>query len=307
MLVAVLAALTLAACSEASSSAPSASVPPATSPTPTTTPAELVVGGKRPVTVHVPASYDPTRPAPLLILLHGYTADGDNIIDSFGLTSELETYGFVYAAPDGTRDTNDNRFWNATDACCDFQYSGVDDSTYLAGVIAEIRHQLAIDPKRIAVAGHSNGGFMSYRMACEHADLVAAIVSVSGATFDDPADCAPSEPVSVVQVHGTFDDTIGYYGGYSGRHYPGARTSARTWASYDGCDMASSTLETRLDIDARRLDGVDPAETTVDVWSGCDGGASVQLWTIPEARHVPELTPAFAESVVRFLVDHPKP
>ena len=64
-----------------------------------------------------------------------------------------------------------------------------------------------VDPYRIYVAGHSNGGFMSYRLACTHADRIAAIVSLAGATFDTPADCSPTEPVAVLQIHGTADDT----------------------------------------------------------------------------------------------------
>ena len=201
--------------------------------------AELVVGGDRPVTVHVPASYDAGQPAPLLILLHGYTGSGQDIDTYFDLGPAAEARGFVYAFPDGTYDNDGNRFWNATDACCALDQVGVDDVTYLTDVISEIRAELAIDPKRIALVGWSNGGFMSYRMACDQADLVAAMVSLAGATFADPADCAPSEPVSVVQIHGTADDVILYEGGEpltdATGPYPGAETTAESWAMYDGC------------------------------------------------------------------------
>ena len=177
---------------------------------------------------------------------------------------------------------------------------------YLSSVIADIEEELAIDPKRIAIAGHSNGGFMAYRMACERSDLVAAIVSVAGATFADPADCQPSEPVSVAQVHGTADEVILFDGSTSGR-YPGAETTAATWATYDGCGAAPSAISPNIDVDANLADGADPAETSIQAWSGCDAGATVELWTIPNAGHVPALTPAFADEVMRFLVDHPKP
>jgi polyhydroxybutyrate depolymerase len=295
-----LAALIVGACSD-----PESSVAPATTVVPSPTP-QLVVGGDRPVTVHLPVSYDESRPAPLLILLHGYTGDGPGVVDFFRLAAAADEHGFVYAAPDGTRDGEGNRFWNATDACCNFEGREVDDSAYLAGVIAEIQSHLAIDPRRIAVAGHSNGGFMSHRMACDHADLVAAILSLSGATFADPADCTPSEPVSVVQAHGTADDVIRFEGGAIQQPYPGARASAESWARHDGCEATSSQLETRIDVDATLTDDGDPAEATVDEWSGCDAGAAVQLWTIPDAGHLPELTPAFADALLRFLEDHPK-
>ena len=277
---------------------------------PAITPAGLVVGGDRPVTVHVPASYDASRPAPLLLVLHGFTGSGDEMVDYFKLADAAEKAGFVYAAPDGTKDSNGDRFWNATDACCNFHGSSVDDVAYLSSVIADIQGELAIDPKRIAVIGHSNGGFMSYRMACERSELVAAIVSLAGATYADPADCKPREPVSVAQVHGTVDEVIHFSGGVpltdGTGPYPGAEATAATWAKYDGCGAEPSTLSAKVDVDADLADGADPAETSVQEWSGCEAGATVQLWTTPNGGHVPALTPAFADAVVRFLVEHPK-
>ncbi len=270
--------------------------------------AELVVGGDRPVTVHVPASYDASRPAPLVILLHGYTGSGQGTDGYFQLAPAADARGFVYAYPDGTIDSDGERFWNATNACCNFDKSGVDDVAYLAGVVAEIQAKLSIDPKRIAFVGHSNGGFMSYRMACDRAGLVAAIVSLAGATFADPADCAPSEPVSVAQVHGTADDVIRYEGGsITNETYPAAEKTAELWATYDGCDETSLPLNAKVDVDAVLADGADPAETSVAEWSGCKSGAAVQLWTIPGGGHVPVISTSFADSVLDFLVDHPKP
>ena len=106
---------------ERPSVAPQSVAPSSTAPSASASaPAELVVGGDRPVTVQVPASYDASRPAPLLIVLHGYTGSGQEIDDYFGVASVAEARGFVYASPDGTIDTDGNRFWNATDACCNF-------------------------------------------------------------------------------------------------------------------------------------------------------------------------------------------
>ena len=178
-------------------------------------------------------------------------------------------------------DSDGNRFWNATDACCNFDRAAVDDVAYLTDVIAEIQAELAIDPKRIALVGHSNGGFMSYRMACEQADLVSAIVSLAGATFADPADCAPSEPVSVVQIHGTADDVILYEGGGpftdATGPYPGAETTAEIWATYDGCGETSSPLSAKVDVDVRprgrSRPGRDVGHGVVRMRVGSDGTA----------------------------------
>ena len=216
-----------------------------------------VVGGDRPVTVHLPASYDANQPAPLLILLHGYSGSGEGDAAEFELASAADAGGFVSAYPDGSVDSQGNRFWNATDATCDFDRTGVDDVGYLTGVIDEIQAELEIDPKRIYVFGHSCGGFMAYRLACDEAGVVAAIVSVAGATYADSAKCAPSAPVSVVQIHGTADDIVLYKGGDlsdwdpsgSSRPYPGAKTTAETWAAYDGCDEDSTVLDEKVDVD----------------------------------------------------------
>jgi polyhydroxybutyrate depolymerase len=309
---ATIVSLIAAACAgAASSSVPSLTPASPSSSTPSETAtalAELVVGGDRPVTVHLPASYDAVRPAPLVILLHGYGSSGLGTDAYFRLARAADARGYVYAYPDGTIDSNYNRFWNATDACCNFDKADVDDVAYLAGVVAEIQAKLAIDPKRIALVGHSNGGFMSYRMACDRAGLVGAIVSLAAASFADPADCAPSEPVSVAQIHGTDDDVVRYKGDRgTDRSYPGAEATAEAWAAYDGCREAPSQFSATVDVDGVLTDGTDPAETWVAEWSGCRSGATVQLWTIPNGGHAPVITASFADAVMDFLVDHPKP
>lgn len=302
-----------AAC--AAPAAPSVAAPPSppspSAAVPSASPssrADLVVGGDRPVTVHIPASYDAQQPAPLLILLHGYSTSGKEHESYFRLGPAADARGFVYASPDGTIDRQGNRFWNATDTCCDFDKSGVDDVAYLAGVIAEIQASLAIDPKRIYVLGHSNGGFMAHRLACDEAEVIATIVSLAGATYADPADCSPRTPVSVVQIHGTADDTIKYEGGTipGSPPYPGAEATAQTWAAYDGCDEPSTPLDAKVDVDADLASTTDPAETTVAVWQGCTSGATVQLWTIPDGGHAPTIASSFADTILAFLLDHPK-
>ena len=223
--------------------------------------------------------------------------------------------GFLYAYPDGTKDTTGKRFWSATDACCDFDRTGVNDDAYLDAVITEIEAKLNVDPKRIDLVGHSNGGFMSYRYACAHADRVAAIVSLAGATFANPADCAPVAPVAVLQIHGTADDTVGFYGGSltglgSGRpvaSYPGAEATVAIWGRYDGCDDAAVATGDRVDVDADISSGGDPAEATVTRRSGCKAGGAVELWTIPGGGHAPSISAGFPTAALDFLAAHPKP
>jgi polyhydroxybutyrate depolymerase len=273
------------------------------------------VGGDRPVTVHLP-SPDLGSPAPLILLLHGYGASPAEIEDYFRLGREAAARGILLAAPEGTVDSDGRRFWNATDACCDVDGSGIDDVGYLRRLIDEIQTVANVDPKRVYLGGHSNGGFMSYRMACQHADVVAAIASLAGASLAERDDCRPSEPVAVLQIHGTADDVIRFDGGDlsdliggrgPARPYPGARETAAIWAAYDGCDGELVETEETLDIDTLVSGPSGPAETTIARATGCEPGGHVELWTIPDGGHVPSLSGAFGVEVLDFLLEHPKP
>jgi polyhydroxybutyrate depolymerase len=261
------------------------------------------IGGDRPVEVFVPSGYQDGTPAPLVILLHGYSSSGDEGENYFQLQPIAEARGFLYAHPDGTVDQGGQQFWNATDACCDLSGTGVDDSGYLRQVVDEIKVRYTVDPKRVFFLGHSNGGFMSFRMACDHADAIAAVASLAGAMAADPAACAPTEPVAALQIHGTDDPLILYEGGQLGEApYPGALESVQRWVTLDGCDpmpMAGPALDLEADLPG--------AETTTEAFTGCDPGGHAELWSIAGAGHVPVLSAEFSTRVVDFLLAHPKP
>ncbi len=277
--------------------------------------ATFTAGGDRPVTVHRPAGLGADEPAPLLVLLHGYGSSGDGIKDYLHLGAEAMARGMVVAAPDGTASYDGSRFWNATDACCGPFQNGIDDSGYLAGLIEEIERRTAIDPRRIYVAGHSNGGFMSYRLACDRADLVAALVSLSGAMLADPAACLAGSPVSVLQVHGMADRVIPYLGnivpGRDGKprpgSFPGAEASVEMWADFDGCATTGVAQPERLDL-VEHLSGADgPVDTTVTVYDkGCRDGSAAELWSIEGADHIPAFSTDVPRRIIDFLLAHPK-
>ena len=158
---------------------------------------DISVGGNRPVTLHVPVSYNPEVPTPLVLFLHGYPGTGEAFESFFGFRAFQEDEAFLYAYPDAGLDSCGDRAWDATDACCRnfWVCPAVDDSSYLESLIDESSSELNVDAAQIFVAGQSAGGFMSYRMACDHADKVAAIASFAGATFNDPERCQPPAPV----------------------------------------------------------------------------------------------------------------
>ncbi|MFC7479332.1 alpha/beta hydrolase family esterase [Luedemannella flava] len=253
----------------------------------------------RPFRLHIPTGYVAGTKVPLVVALHGFTSNAAEAESYFKLTGESDRRGFLYAMPDGTRDSRGDQFWDATDACCGFYADDVDDSGYLHRLIGAVKSAYSVDPDRVAFIGHSNGGFMAYRMACDHAAEISAIVSLAGAMTDDPARCTPSRPVSVLQIHGTADATISFTGGANGTHpYPSAAAGLDVWRRVDGCGDAP-TSAAPLDLDSS-LTG---AETTVTSYrTGCRAGTRVELWAIAGGGHVPALTAHFPTRVVDFLL-----
>lgn len=264
-----------------------------------------VEAGRGPITVHVPDSYVDGTATPLVILLHGYSASGLFQEAYMNFLGVHEEYGFLYAYPDGTVDQFGNRFWNATNACCDFGSTGIDDSAYLAALIDAIEAAASVDPRRVYFIGHSNGGFMSYRMACDHSDRVAAICSLAGAAWKDPSMCGANEPVNVLQIHGTNDGTIFYGGGQiNGQAYPAALESVEQWAALAGCDQVPDGSADPINLDK----SIPGKETTILKFeSNCAPGGEAELWSIQGGGHGPNLSVPFTRLVIEWLYAHPKP
>ncbi len=288
-LIAVAAALVLTSCSDGSSLPPLPDDPAST----------LGVAAGRPASVRVPSDYDPNVEYPLVILLHGYSASGGVQNIYFGLSNQVTALGFILVVPDGTVTSEGARCWNATDACCNFDTDDGDDVGSLRGLIAEAQANYRVDPRRVYLFGHSNGGFMAHRMACEASDLVSSVVSLAGSTFVDDASCAPTTyPVSVLAMHGDADDTVLYDGN---QFYPGASETIRRFAVHAGCDTSNPAIAPNIDV----VGSIAGAETTVLQYSGCPEGVDVDFWTLVGAPHIPGPWVASAlDSMVNWMLGH---
>jgi polyhydroxybutyrate depolymerase len=271
-------------------------------PAPAPAPTGPVGGEERPVPVFVPSSYDGSSALPLVLLLHSYSITGTFAAGVFGFAAVAEERGFVLAVPEGLVDRRGSPYWNATSGCCDFDHSEVDDSAYLRRVIEDVQARWKIDAKRIFTIGVSNGGFMGHRMACDHADLVAGIVSIAGAIEIDPALCKPTDGVHILHVHGTEDSIIHFDGGSFTGPYPSAPESVERWLALDRCSE-SSEEGPLLDVDAF----TPGPETHVTRWSECRPGGSVEFWVMDGADHYFVPTPEFKRVVVDYFLAHPKP
>jgi polyhydroxybutyrate depolymerase len=271
---------------------------------PTWVAAQSIDFGRGELPVTVPDGYSSDTPAPLIVLLHGYTSSGEGQDSYLGFSRVADRYGFLFVAPDGDQEASDDRsrFWNATDACCDFFGAESDDSDYIHGIINKMKDEYNVDSSRVYLVGHSNGGFMSYQMAYLHSDDIAAIASLAGASHNEDRD-APGNPVHVLQIHGTNDTTIVYDGGdIQGNNYPSAMQTVTQWASYNGCSTEGAARELR-DLESS-LDGHESEVMLFEV--GCETGGSAELWTIQDGSHVPRVSETFSSQVVEWLYAHPK-
>ncbi len=259
----------------------------------------------RPFNAVIPVGYAQGTPTPLVVLLHGYTATGATQDAYFHLSELAQQRTFLLALPDGTGPAGRN-FWNATDACCAFGQT-VDDVAYVTALIDDLKARYSVDPKRVFLVGHSNGGFMSHRMACDRSELIAGIVSLAGAVWADSARCNPTSPVNVLQVHGTLDSVIQYAGGsaVTGQPpYPGAETTVSSWASKNRC---TGSRLTSIGGDLDLVTDLPFSETQRESFTGCPDGAAAELWRIRGGSHVPSFNQEWANTLYTWLMAHPKP
>ncbi len=220
-----------------------------------------------------------SKPAPLVVALHCYGCSPMQLTHQLGLDALAKRHGFVVAVPAGLTDRTGTTFWNATDACCDFYGQKPDDVGYVMRVIDELVKKGIADKRRVYLVGFSNGGFLAHRLACDHADKIAAIVSIGGGA---PATCKPSSPVAVLDIHGEADSVVPAAGGTLGNGlpqratFPSARTALETWARVDGCARADAAGHRR-----------------------CAHGA-VDLWMLP-GGHWPQMDVGFDERLWEWL------
>ena len=256
----------------------------------------LEIGGDRPAQLQLPASRG-DEGMPLVLSLHGYGADAKGQDQYFALAERVTDYGFALITPQGTTDDRGNRFWNATDGCCNFHNSDVDDHAWLSSLVAEARD--LVDVSGVYVVGFSNGGFMAYRLACDGLDGLVAIASLAGSSLGDPERCADAGPISVLQIHGDADQNIPYEGTleYDGG-YPGAEELVNRWAQRAGCDIEAVAVLPSIDLEA----DIDGDETTVQrTREGCDSGITIELWTIQGADHVPWFQSDWPDRLLNWL------
>lgn len=215
---------------------------------------------------------------PVLVALHGGggRTGGALFAHGTGLAGEGVTRGYVVLAPDALGDNwNDGRPEIA---------AGIDDVGFIRAMIADVGTRLGLDRRRVFAVGASNGGLMSYRLACEAGGLVRAIAPVIANMGEALiAHCRPTANVSVLMMPGTADPLIRYDGGAVAA---GLRNRGRTVSADRTLDFWREAMGCAGPPRSERFDPVrDGTAVAITRYESCRGGATVRRWTVEGGGH----------------------
>jgi polyhydroxybutyrate depolymerase len=221
--------------------------------------------------LYVPASYNPANAAPLVLNLHGYGSN--NLEQEFygDFRPIADTAGFLLVHPNGTPDGFGIMHWNT------FGTSNVDDVGFLSALIDTISVNYHVNPDRIYSTGMSNGGFMSFSLACELSHRIAAIASVTGTMIPARlASCNPERPVPVMQIHGTADGTVPYNGS---PFFVPVQTLLNYWINHNNCTATPIITE------VPDIDPDDGCTAENHLYPGGDNGSVVEHYKVLGGGH----------------------
>ncbi|WP_437321755.1 alpha/beta hydrolase family esterase [Sorangium sp. So ce385] len=234
----------------------------------------VMVGSRsRSYVLHVPATYDGSKPVPLVVDFHPLGGSGPSERSGSPYPAQTDPEGVIMAFPSGLSGPSGGA-WNVGPCCV----ADTDDVAFARALVAQVQETACIDPKRIYAVGFSMGGGMSHYLACHAADVFAA---VAPAAFDllqeNVGSCEPSRPISVISFRGTSDSIVPYAGGGSSvvRGMPvtflGAKSTFQKWADINGCTGSPS---------AENGQGC-------STYANCEGGVEVTLCTKQGGGHEP--------------------
>jgi polyhydroxybutyrate depolymerase len=258
----------------------------------------ISAGGRdRQFILHVPSGYD-RAPTALVLNFHGFTSDPTQQ-EYFSVMSEAaDREGFAVAYPQGVGNS-----FNAGACCGTAADQGLDDVGFAAALIDAVAEEMCLDPARVYSTGLSNGGFMSYRLACELSDRIAAIAPVAGVMGIE--DCTPSRAVPVLHFHGTADALVLYDGG-GVTGFPSVEDTVSGWSERDGCS-------------GDRQVSFEQGDALCERWDACDQESAVELCVIDGGGHtwpggrVPAVAGKTSQDLIatdrmwQFFSEHPLP
>jgi len=229
-------------------------------------------GLQRDYILYVPASYSAATSVPLVFNFHGYTGSAYSQMWHGDFRTIADTEGFIIVHPEGTLDNSGISHWNVG-----WGGSNVDDIGFTEALMDSISAIYNIDNSRIYSTGMSNGGFMSYQLACELSDRIAAIASVTGSMnigwFNS---CNPNHPMPVMEIHGTSDPTVSYNASSFTEAIP---SILDFWANFNNCN------NTPIITNVPNTNTTDGCTAEHQIWENGTNGATVEHYKIIDGEH----------------------
>jgi len=213
-------------------------------------------GMARSYILHLAPAADGKKPIPVLLSIHGFTSSNTGQRAVTGQNEVADKHGFVVAYPQGT---GMQRGFNAGSCCIGGE---VDDLGFMRAIVEDIGKRTCIDRRRVYATGISNGGMMSFRLACQADDVFAAVGPVVGQTWVTP--CEPKRGVPIISFNGTADMTV---------KYEMANPLNEMWAVRDACKSGPVTEK------------IGSTQSRCKVWSDCRDGAEVRVCSLEGMNH----------------------
>jgi polyhydroxybutyrate depolymerase len=231
---------------------------------------------KRYYLLHIPKSYN-AKNSPLILALHGGMGTAETQKEYYGLVEKSDKEGFIIAFPNGA-----SRFpsggmatWNAGNCCAYAVQSKSDDVGFIKKVISDIKSKAKID--KIYAIGMSNGGMMSYRLACDMSDTFTAIASVAGT--DNYDNCNPKKAISIMHIHSLIDSHVLFDGGCG----PDCNIKAETEFTSVPDTISKWVTKNNCNNNPERV--FDNNGAYCDLYTGCKANTQVKLCVTDDGGH----------------------
>jgi polyhydroxybutyrate depolymerase len=227
--------------------------------------------GPRQYKVHVPTGYDCHVPTPVLFCIHGLQQNGvmfcvngtsGKTAGAKGFVDKSNEAGFILVIPNGYMSS-----WNGGSGHYGAAATmNLDDVGLMKAILAQVKTHVNVDARKVYTAGLSNGAYMSYRLACEAADVFTAAAPGAGGIVDKTG-CSPSQPISILDLHGTADNLV---------PFSEQTPSADAIATKNGCTTTTAAATVPAS----------GGDTTCVTYSGCPSGIEVTRCSIQGGGHV---------------------
>ena len=237
-------------------------------------------GIEREYIVHVPENLN--NDSPIVFVIHGYTGSAEGIAAYSGMNSIAEREGFIAVYPQGTIDSYGNAFFNVGYEFNDA--SPINDVSFIRELVKSISQEFNLKRKRAFATGMSNGGDMSYLLACTSSDLFKAVAPVAGVLMKGLKDsCKFNSPVPIFEIHGTADKIS---------LFEGDLNNEEGWGAYYDLPSTIDFFAERYQLANKSIKQITSKESGADYdifferhWSD-DLEEEVWMYRIENGRHV---------------------